>query len=432
MRVYMENYGCPMNKADGQYMLDILIKQGFKIVGQPEVADIIIINTCTVRKDTEEHMINRIMKLYKIALEEKAKLIVTGCMPKAQPYLIAKIAPNANMVSPQNIDKIFEAVTADKRKILIKGERDVNTVPMYMSNVVAVIPIAEGCVGNCSYCIVKLARGKLKSYPPRLIVKKVLEALEKGAVEIDLTAQDTAAYGLDIGIRLPNLLHHIIGLKGNFMIRVGMMNPNLVLQMIDELIDIYKHPKVFKFLHIPLQSGDDRVLKLMNRPYSVDEFKYIVYEFRKKIPEINVTTDIIVGHPGEDDEAFENTLKLIKELEFDRIHIAAYSLRPHTKSASLPQIPGKIKKQRLKRIMRIMEEVAFKKHLKLKNKVVTGLITEIGKNYTVIARTLNYYPIVLKETREKLGKWALIYIEENTFYDLRGTIVKYVNKTIRV
>ncbi len=425
MRVYIENYGCPLNKADGHYMLSLLVKEGYEVVEEPEKASIIIVNTCTVRKETENKMVKRISELRKIALKNKAKLVVAGCMPKAQPYLIVRYAPEASMVSPQNYNKILEIAKSSKRMVFLSGERRTDIVPMLVEKVIAAIPIAEGCVGKCSYCIVRLARGKLRSYPPRLIIGRIKEAVSKGIVEIDLTAQDTAAYGLDLGIRLPDLLNKVVEVEGDFMVRVGMMNPNLAYEILDELIESYKHPKIFKFLHIPLQSGDNRVLKIMNRPYTIEEFKEIVYKFRRKIPNINVTTDIIVGHPGEDEEAFENTLKVIKELKFDRIHIAAYSLRPHTLSASMKQVPSHVKKQRLKRIIELMEKVAFEKHSKYVGRTVKALTTEEGKDLTVIARTINYYPIVINDSNIKLGSWVQVKITKNTFYDLRGIIVNY-------
>ncbi|HDJ94742.1 MAG TPA: tRNA (N(6)-L-threonylcarbamoyladenosine(37)-C(2))-methylthiotransferase [Acidilobales archaeon] len=420
MKVYLENYGCPLNKADGHYMLNLLLSRGHTLVENPEKADVIIINTCTVRKDTENRMVKRIVRLRKTALKNNAKLIVAGCMPKAQPYLVMRYAPEASMLSPQNYDKILCVVEKPGKVVLLKGERRTDIVPMFFENAVAAIPIAEGCVGNCSYCIVKLARGKLRSYPPKLIIEKVREAVEKGAVEIDLTAQDTAAYGLDLGIRLTDLLREVVKVNGNFMVRVGMMNPNLAYEILDDLIEIYKHPKIFKFLHIPLQSGDNRVLKIMNRGYTIEEFKEIVYEFRRKIPEINVTTDIIVGHPGEDEEAFQNTLNIVKELEFDRIHIAAYSLRPHTASASMKQIPSYIVKERLKKIVKLMEKIAFRKLRAYVGKTVNVLVTEKGRNRTVIARTVNYHPVVIFDPSIKLGSLVKVRIIDNTFYDLRG------------
>ena len=428
MKVYMENYGCPVNKADGAYMLSLLYKAGFNEAKSPDEADVIIINTCTVRKDTENNMVKRIRKLYALASRKGAKLIVAGCLPKAQPYLVNTVAPNASMLSPQNYDRIVDAALSKSRVILLKGERRTDIVPMYVNGVVAAIPIAEGCLGNCSYCIVKLARGNLKSYPPRLIIERVKQALAKGVVEIDLTAQDTAAYGLDIGTNLAELVSEITEINGDFMVRIGMMNPNLALKMLDELLEIYKHPKVYKFLHIPLQSGDNRVLKIMNRPYTVEEFKEIVREFRRKIPEINITTDIIVGHPGEDEKAFENTLKIMREIGFDRIHLAIYSLRPHTLSASMPQIPSAVKKARMKRAIKVMEKEAYKKHSRFIGRKVNVLVTETGRNNTLVGRTINYYPVILPPTEYIMGLWVKVEITDATFYDLRGKVIKVLGR----
>jgi len=428
MKVYMENYGCPVNKADGAYMLSLLYKAGFNEAKSPDEADVIIINTCTVRKDTENNMVKRIRKLYALASRKGAKLIVAGCLPKAQPYLVNTVAPNASMLSPQNYDRIVDVALSKSRVVLLKGERRTDIVPMYVNGVVAAIPIAEGCLGNCSYCIVKLARGNLKSYPPRLIIERVKQALAKGVVEIDLTAQDTAAYGLDIGTNLAELVSEITEINGDFMVRIGMMNPNLALKMLDELLEIYKHPKVYKFLHIPLQSGDNRVLKIMNRPYTVEEFKEIVREFRRKIPEINITTDIIVGHPGEDEKAFENTLKIMREIGFDRIHLAIYSLRPHTLSASMPQIPSAVKKARMKRAIKVMEKEAYKKHSRFIGRKVNVLVTETGRNNTLVGRTINYYPVILPPTEYIMGLWVKVEITDATFYDLRGKVIKVLGR----
>jgi len=428
MKVYMENYGCPVNKADGAYMLSLLYKAGFAEAKTPDEADVIVINTCTVRKDTENNMVKRIRKLYALASKKGAKLIVAGCLPKAQPYLVNTVAPNASMVSPQNYDRIVEVALSKSRIVLLKGERRTDIVPMYINGVVAAIPIAEGCLGNCSYCIVKLARGNLKSYPPRLIIERVKEALAKGAVEIDLTAQDTATYGLDIGTNLAELVSNIVEINGDFMVRIGMMNPNLALKILDGLLEIYKHPKVYKFLHIPLQSGDNRVLKIMNRPYTVEEFVEIVREFRRKIPEINITTDIIIGHPGEDEKAFENTLKIMKEIGFDRVHLAIYSLRPHTISASMPQIPSAVKKARMKKAIKVMEEEAYRRHSRFIGKKVNVLVTEIGRNNTLVGRTINYYPVILPSAESIMGLWVKAEITEATFYDLRGKLIKVLGR----
>lgn len=423
MRVYIETYGCTLNKADTGLLTTILKSHGHSIVHSVDNADVIIINTCTVRKDTEERMVERIRYLRRVALKNKSRLIVVGCMAKAQPSLVLKTAPEADLISPANIQYIPNVLKSKRRVILISGyRRDKSKIPMYINGVIAAIAICEGCLGNCSYCIVKYARGPLQSYPPELIVKYVKEAISHGVKEIQLTAQDTAAYGYDIGLKLTDLLRDIVSLEGDFMVRIGMMNPHLALKILDELIEILREPKVYKFLHIPLQSGDDRVLKVMNRPYTVDEYRYLVRELRSKIPDLAIATDIIVGHPGEDEEAVENTIRVIKELMFDRIHVATYTIRPHTLSATMPQIPPKVKSERTRKVVKVAEEVTLIKHREKVGKTFNVLVTEYGKGSTVIGRTINYYPVVISE-KLNLGVRVKVKIVDATFYDLRGIIV---------
>jgi len=420
MRVYIETYGCALNKADTGLMIEVLRRYGYSIVSSVNEADVIIINTCTVRKDTEERMIERIKDLRKMALRNKGKLVVVGCMAKAQPSLILKVAPEASLVSPANIERLPLVLRENRKVILIRGyDRDRRAIPMILDGVIATIAICEGCLGKCSYCIVKYARGHLQSYPPELIVERVKEVIGRGAKEIQLTAQDTAAYGYDLGLRLTDLLRDVVSLEGDFMVRIGMMNPHLAMNILDELIEVLRDPKVYKFLHLPVQTGDDRLLKIMNRPYTIDEYRQLVKELRSRVPEIAIATDIIVGHPGEDDEAVENTIKLIKELMFDRIHIATYTLRPHTLAATMPQIPSKVKSERTKRVVEVAEQVTYIKHKEKIGKTFNVLITEYGRESTVIGRTLNYYPVVLNDM-VSLGSWIKVKIVDATFYDLRG------------
>ena len=424
MRVYVETYGCSMNKADSQLMVELLSKSGHTVVGDPLEADVVIVNTCTVRGDTQDKVLARLRHLRSRCLQRGIRMIVAGCMAKAQPYLIAKTVPEASMVTPQTLHRIVEVVEGPDRQILLGGgPRPACHLPAAYEGVVATIPIAEGCLGACSYCIVKLARGTLRSYPPELIVETVRKAVDRGAVEVQLTAQDAAAYGRDLGLKLPDLLREIIErVNGDFMVRVGMMNPNLLRDMADEMIEVYLNPKVYKFLHVPVQSGDDRVLKLMNRPYTVEEYEELILEFKRKIPEVSVATDIIVGHPGEDEEAFRNTVELVRRLEFDRVHVAHYSVRPHTRSAAMPQVPGKTKKRRVLELMKVVEEVGLKRHSRFVGKMVEVLFTETGKNETIVGRDKSYYPVIVRGGRDKLGKRGIVEVKEATFYDLRGRL----------
>lgn len=424
MKVYIETYGCTLNKTDSAYMKALLERAGHIIVNSVEEADVVIVNTCTVRKDTEDKVIARIRRLYRLSERLGFKLVVAGCMAKAQPSLIVKNAPKASLISPQNIDRIVEVVESPNRLILISGDvKRLRFIPIHFKDRVAAIPLCEGCLGSCSYCIVRIARGRLQSYPPRAIVEAVKEALKRGVVEVQITAQDTAAYGLDIGYSLPKILDDILSIEGNFKVRVGMMNVNLAMKFMDELIEVYRDPKMYKFLHLPLQSGDDRVLKVMNRGYTVDDYVGFVEEFRRKVPGVAVATDIIVGHPGEDEEAFKNTLEVVKRLEFDRVHIAHYSIRPHTPSARLKQVPGYVKKRRVLELTRLVEEICSRKFRAYVGKEVEVLFTERSFRGDILGRMDNYYPVIVKCSGDVLGLKGRVKIVDSTFYDLKGTLL---------
>ncbi len=428
MRVYIETYGCALNKADTSLMKALLQRCGCEVVSSVEDADVIIINTCTVRLDTEQRILKRLRELKEIARKVNAKLVIAGCMVSAQPYMLHKFVPEASLISPQNIHRICEIVWSRKTEFLIKGERDTSKLPLHIEGSVAIIPVAEGCLGNCAYCITKIARRRLKSYPPQLIVNAVRKAVKSGAVEIDLTAQDTASYGLDLGPggpRLPDLINEILRkVPGNYFIRVGMANPNTLEPILDDLIEILKEPRVFKYVHIPLQSASDRVLKVMRRKYTFDEFKYIIRRLRSRIPEVTIATDIIVGHPGEDEEAFRATLEAVKELMFDKVHLAQYTPRPRTEAAAMPQVPDPVKKRRSTILAKLIEEVGLTVNKQYVGSRAEAVLTHLSFRGSVIGRLFNYKPVVLTDANPNLiGSQVHVLIQDATFYDLRGSLI---------
>ncbi len=428
MRVYIETYGCALNKADTSLMKALLKRCGCEVVSSIEDADVIIINTCTVRLDTEQRILKRLRELKEIARRVNAKLVIAGCMVSAQPYTLHKFVPEASLISPQNIHRICEVVWAREIKFLVKGERDTSKLPLHIEGSVAIIPVAEGCLGNCAYCITKIARRRLKSYPPRLIVNAVRKAVKSGAVEIDLTAQDTASYGLDLGPggpRLPDLINEILRkVPGNYFIRVGMANPNTLEPILDDLIEILKEPRVFKYVHIPLQSASDHVLKVMRRKYTFDEFKYIIRRLRSRIPEVTIATDIIVGHPGEDEEAFRATLEAVKELMFDKVHLAQYTPRPRTEATAMSQVPDPVKKRRSTILAKLIEEVGLTVNKQYIGSHAEAVLTHLSFRGSVIGRLFNYKPVVLTDANPNLiGSQVHVLIHDATFYDLRGSLI---------
>lgn len=418
LKVYTETYGCTLNKGDTEIILNLLRSLGITETDKLEDADIVLINTCTVRKDTEEHMLKRIRELY--TTYPNKKLIIAGCLATAQPYTIRKITPKAYIITTYDVTRIIK-VLGLRASYQELGKRELYTT---IRGPIVIVPVADGCTGMCSFCITRIARPSLVSYPINKIVNRVKESVENGAREIQLTAQDLGGYGLDLYGRrmLIELVREIIDIPGDFMIRLGMMNPEHLVHFIDELIEVLRNPKVYKFLHIPLQSGDDRMLKLMNRKYTVDDYRYIVKYVRSKIPDIMIATDIIVGHPGEDEEAFNNTLKILKELEIERVHLAQYTPRPRTLSATLPQIPPHIRKYRSMKLLKLIEEIGGKTHRKYIGSIVRALVIEKGVRNTFVARTQSYYPVILDKPIG-LGEWVYARIVDATYYDLRGIVL---------
>jgi threonylcarbamoyladenosine tRNA methylthiotransferase CDKAL1 len=356
-KIFTSVYGCPSNIADCEIALGLLKESGFEIVDSPQTSDANIIFTCIVKTPTEQRMIGLIKEL----TETNKPLIVAGCMPKTSQRTIEKINPNATLVGPDSIGHIVDAVRAAlerKRVIFVGDERKIKPgLPRIRKNKdVGIVPISIGCLSSCSYCAVKFARGKLKSYPADKIVQDVEKLVNDGCTEIWLTSQDNGCYGADIGANLAGLLKAVCWIDGNFKVRVGMMNPTHTQNFLDDLIDAYKNDKIMKFLHLPVQTGSDRVLKLMKRGYTVDDFEKIVSSFVKEIPDLFLCTDIIVGFPGETQLDFEKTLQLIEKTRPQKVNISKFGVRSGTEAAKMKQIDVKIINERSKKLHTIISQ----------------------------------------------------------------------------
>jgi threonylcarbamoyladenosine tRNA methylthiotransferase CDKAL1 len=426
VKVYIETYGCALNKADSLVMKRILVENGYEIVESVEEADVVILNTCVVRYDTEVRMFKRIEQLVKIG----KKLIVSGCLTRVYPYKVKALDSSISMISPQSIDKIVTAIESVNTVYLYDEFKSFNVLPEIVEGVKATIPVAEGCLDECSFCVVKIARPHLRSVPIERVVEGVKKVLDKGAIEIEITAQDLSVYGYDLYGKyvLPELLERILELeREGFIIRLGQMNPRHLVFYLDDLIEILKDKRVYKHVHIPVQSGSNKVLEYMNRKHSIELFIDIVKELRSKVEGIHIATDIIVGHPGEEEEDFVKSVELITMYGIDRVHIARFSPRPQTKSSLMPQIPDPVKKMRSSYIEKIYEAVALSINLEYVGSVAKVWITEIDKSRgRAVGRLFNYRPVVLDVGVEALGKQAYIKIENATFYDLRGKVLSYI------
>ncbi len=425
MKVFIYTYGCTFNKADSQIMAGLLTKEkDISITDNVEQADIIIVNTCYVKLPTESKVINKIKDLQKEFPDKK--IIITGCMVEVDPKKLENIGQNCSWIGPHQLNK-----TVDVVKKTYNGEISRETgfsrnskvcLPKLSDNpYVHVIQICEGCLGTCTYCCTRLARGSLISYPIKDIVKEAEEAIKNGAVEIELTAQDTSAYGKDTGEKLHELIKQVSNIEGEFKIRIGMMNPNNIGNDLKELVNAFKSDKVYKFLHLPIQSGSNKVLEEMKRNHTIEDYKNIVKEFRKEIPELTLATDIIVGYPTETDEDFSETLNLVKELQFNIMHISKYRHREGALSSVLPEIPDDIMKKRSKELTDIKYKITEKENEKFLNSTMNVLVVEKGKKGGYIAKSDSYIPVVVDNV--SIGDFVKVKINDVTSTYLFGDVI---------
>ncbi len=384
MSIYLETYGCTMNRADSEIIKALLASQ---LTEDIDKADIIIINSCGVKGPTEHKIRKRIKEIQAL----NKILIVAGCLPKISHL-------DVNVVGT-NVYDIPEAVKRVKKglKVNIIKEENLNKLcyPRMGDGVNALIPIAEGCLGLCTYCAARFARGQLFSYPSQSIVETAQQFIAQGYKELQITSQDTGCYGMDNTERLPFLLDRLVNIEGKFKIRIGMMNPNHIPDILDDLLTVYESEKIYKFLHVPVQSGNDEILTLMNRKYTVSQFLDICQLFRKKFPDLYLCTDIIVGFPTETDDQFKDTLELVKRMNPDKINVTRFSPRPHTKAAKMPQIPDWIKKERSRSLYKVRMDISLRINNQYKGKSLEVLINKKGTvEPTVVGRTFNYKPVI--------------------------------------
>lgn len=413
MRAHVEAYGCTLNFGEAKEIEELLSARGWEIVSDAGDSDLNVIATCVVVEKTERAMLSRLAEL-----KDSPRLVVTGCMATVCRAKAEAIAPEASFVAPGDLDgfgRLIEDVSCSQ----VAGEPDAAIS-------CGIVPIATGCLGTCSYCITRLARGVLRSRPPERIVDSVRNLVRQGPRELRITAQDTAAYGTDIGSSLPSLVESICALPGDFRVRVGMMNPRSALLINDRLATMYATPKVFKFVHMPVQSASDRLLAQMERGYTCSEFRSIVAGLRAGIPELSLSTDLIVGYPGETDEDHELNLKLVTDLRPDIVNVTRFSPRPGTKAAREDStVAGGKAKSRSREITERRFEVALAVNQSWVGREVVAFSTERGKKNSTLLRTDEYRQIVVRGELP-LGRNFKVEIDGATPTYLRGNRIEDV------
>ncbi len=434
--IYIKTHGCSHNTADSETMAHYLQKAGYEISGlnanvqefnkdlpaqEKQLmaeADLILYNTCTVKNPTDDKFFS------KLKLQTKP-VVIAGCIPQSQqrenwlkPYSavgVNQLEAVVEVVRETLLGNVLQRLGREKT-----GQRDF--IPSVRKNkLIAIIPILQGCLGTCTYCKTKFARGHLKSYSQELLLRQIREAKAQGIQEIWLSSEDNGAYGIDIGTTFPQLLREIAKIGGNFKVRIGMLNPEYAYLYREELATLLQKNCFYKFLHIPLQAANDEVLKHMQRPYTLAQYKEALRVLKEKNPSLSIATDIICGYPTESEEQFQETMDYMKEENFFAINISKFYPRPGTKAAKFQLLPTEIVKARSKLLTQWFATVNY--NTSYLGKKIQIYVTELGKfSGTYIGRTENYTPVIVASTEDLLGKNILVHITATTRDDLRGKL----------
>jgi threonylcarbamoyladenosine tRNA methylthiotransferase CDKAL1 len=428
MRVLVKSFGCSINQSDGAVLAGCLNRAGYEIVESIADADVVVYNSCAVKGPTENRMVDVFSR---VPLEKK--LVVVGCLPEINRERIEKEVRFDGLAGPavgRKIVDIVGRVVNGERVVAVEdslsGKPELGLPRVEPNWVVSVVPISYGCLGSCAYCCVVFARGRLRSCSVQEIVQRVKDDVDKGFREFWLTAQDVGCYGKDIGSSLAGLLKSVCSVEGNFRVRVGMMTPNSVMDELDDLVSAFEDEKVFKFVHLPIQSGDDEVLDRMRRFYSVADFKEIVGAFRARFADVTLATDVICGFPGESREAFERTFRLIDEVRPDVVNVSKFYARPRTAAAGMRDVyvPSSEVKRRSMKAGAVARKVVLEKNERWVGWRGWVLVDEVGKIAGSWAgRNFAYRPIVVKSAQELLGKTLNVEVVRSFPIFLEGKIV---------
>jgi MiaB-like tRNA modifying enzyme len=415
--VYFETYGCTANHNSTEIMKGLIYQTGLNITSNINLADIIVINSCIAKEPTEEKIRRKVQDL----LSKERKIILAGCMAKINHKKFQH--RNLFLLDTHNIKKINELIRniikenipKPEKYFEIRNEVKVNLPKISKEKYIGITQISEGCLGKCSYCLTKIAKGKLFSYPQKAIIQSIKKDIQARCKEIWITSQDNAAYGNDTNeYKLPELMDNILKIKQKFFVRIGLMNPNNVLNILPELINVYRHHKMFKFLHIPIQAGSDRILRKMKRNYSVKDVLRIISEFRKEFPHMHISTDIIVGFPGETEKDFEQTLSLIKRIKPETLNVNKYWSRPNTSASKLKQINYETKNNRSKILSKLHFEICKNNQETWKDWEGKVIVDKKGFENTYLARSQDYKLFAIYSKEKILGKILNIKVKKPT------------------
>ena len=399
-------YGCAHNQKDSELIEAKLLENGYDLV-ETSLAKVVVVNTCTVKEPTESKIINKLQKLQK--LKDK-KLVIAGCLSQSAPKKMQRLFPEAIILGVNAVHFIIDKLnngSSKKGRIEFPVRRvlaNLKDKPLLKSNLWNknrnIIQINEGCLNSCTFCATKLARGRLRSYRKDSIIRSLRNYPVQ---EIWLTSQDTGCWGFDHKENLAQLINEIDKIQRKFWVRVGMGNPNNFIKFLDEAVEAFRSDKIYKFLHLPVQTGSNQVLNHMKRGYTVEEYELIVEAFRKAIPELTLSTDVIVAYPTETEEDYLSTLKTIKKTKPNITNISKFWPREGTPAAKLELLPSNIRKERVKYLRELTEKIQIEENEKWINWEGEALVVDKGSKGGYEARNIYYKPIIVKEA--EIGSW---------------------------
>ena len=419
-KIWVEAYGCSASFSDSEMISGLIVNGGHTLADSSEESDLNVIVTCSVKDATAAKMVHRIKE------SNSKPLVVAGCLPKAEQHTVEKFAENASLLGPNSIGKTLQVIksTLDGQKIIALEDTDITKIGLpkiRLNSAIGIVEIASGCMSECTFCQTKLSKGDLKSYRIGDVVRQVKTEISDGCNEVWLTSTDNGCYGLDIGADLPELVNAVSEIDNKFFIRVGMMNPMYMPKIRDGLLKSFQSTKVFKFLHVPVQSGSNKVLNDMKRGHTEQTFRDVTNKFRDKFEKFTISTDVIVGFPTETEEDFEATLKLLKETKPDIVNLSRYSQRPGTYAAEMRQIDVTEIKRRSKTAYELINEISEEN-----NKNWIGwegqVIFDEEHEDQIRGRNFAYKPIFVKE-KPKIGQISTVKIIDSTTHSLIGQIM---------
>jgi threonylcarbamoyladenosine tRNA methylthiotransferase CDKAL1 len=418
-KIWVEAYGCSASFADSEMITGLVVNGGHTLAEDPSDADLNVIVTCSVKDATADKMVHRIKRL------KSKPLVVAGCLPKAETVTVEKFSPKASLLGPNSLGKTLEVIDSTLRghKRIELEDSDTSKIGLpkvRLNPAVGIVEIASGCMSECTFCQTKLSKGEIRSFRIGDIVRQVRQEIDDGCREVWLTSTDNGCYGFDIGTDLPSLVNAVSEIDRDFMIRVGMMNPMYMSRIRKDLLESFENPKLFKFLHIPVQSGSNQVLNDMKRGHTAEVFIRSGEAFRKKFEKFTVSTDIIVGFPTETEEDFEQTLDMIQETRPDIINLSRYSARPGTKAALMDQINVSEIMQRSKKVFEVANKISQERNQEWIGWKGEVLFDEISDD-TIKGRNYAYKPVIVQE-KVRLGQRIKVEITRATKHGLYGRI----------